>query len=60
MQSGKIFLIIFVVLSTVIGLAIIQDYSLDNDESVSADDFSSEEKILTIDLTDGIGSSDKG
>ena len=58
MNLGKISLIIFVVLSTVIGFATIQDYSSDESKSIDVDDFSSQDKTVKIDISDGVGSVD--
>jgi len=60
MKSGKIFLMIFIVLSSAIGLAVIQDYVSDESQSVSADDFFSQTKTKKIKLSDGIGTDSKG
>jgi len=60
MKSGKIFLMIFIVLSSAIGLAVIQDFASDENQSVSIDDYSSQVKQIKIKVSDGIGSDDKG
>ena len=60
MNLGKISLIIFVVLSTVIGFATIQDYSSDESKSIDVDDFSSQDKTVKIDISDEAGSVDIG
>ena len=53
-------MIIFIVLSTAVGIATLQDYSWYDNESVNVDDFSSEEKTLKIEIRDGVGSFDNG
>ena len=60
MNSGKILLIIFVVISTVIGFTTIQDYSSNENESINVDDFSSQVETVKIEISDGVGSVDSG
>ena len=60
MNSGKILLIIFVVISTVIGFTTIQDYSSNENESINIDDFSSQVETVKIEISDGVGSVDNG
>ena len=60
MKSGKIFLMIFIVLFSAIGLAVIQDFASDENQSVSVDDYSSQIKKIMIKVSDGVGSDDKG
>jgi len=60
MKSGKIFLMIFIVLSSAIGLAAIQDFASDENQSVNIDDYSSQVKKIKIKVSDGVGSDDKG
>ena len=55
MKSGKIFLMIFLVLSSAIGLALTHDFTSDKSQSVSIDDFSSQAKTKKIKLSDGVG-----
>ena len=55
MKPGKIFLMIFIVLSSAIGLAVIQDFASDENQSVSVDDYSSQTKTKKIQLSDGVG-----
>ncbi len=52
-------MIIFVALSTVIGLATIQDYSSNENESIDFDS-SSQIETVTVDISDGVGSGDIG
>ena len=60
MNSGKILLIIFLVISTVIGFATIQDYTSDENESLNVDDFSSQVETVKVKISDGVGSLDYG
>jgi len=60
MKPGKIFLMIFIVLSSAIGLAVIQDFASDESQPVSVYDFFSQTKTKKIQLSDGVGSDDKG
>jgi hypothetical protein len=60
MKSGKILLMIFIVLSSAVGLAVMQDFASDESQSVSVDDFFSQTKMKKIKLSDGIGTDSKG
>jgi hypothetical protein len=60
MKSGKIFLMIFIILSSAIGLAVIQDFVSDESQSVSVYDFFSQTKTKKIQLSDGVGTDSKG
>ena len=60
MKSGKIFLMIFIVLSSAIGLAVIQDFASDENQSVSVDGYSSQVKKIKIKVSDGVGTDSKG
>jgi len=60
MNSGKILLIIFAVISTVIGFATIQDYTSDENESLNVDDFSSQVETVKVEISDDVGSVDYG
>ena len=60
MKSGKIFLMIFIVLSSAIGLAIMQDFASDGSQSVNVDDFFSQTQTTKIKLSDGVGTDSKG
>jgi len=51
---------IFIVLSSAIGLAVIQDFASDESQPVSVYDFFSQTKTKKIQLSDGVGSDDKG
>ena len=60
MKSRKIFLIVFLVLSSAVGLTMAQDYIFDEDQSVDVNEFSSQPKTITVEITDGVGFGDKG
>ena len=59
MKSGKTFLMIFLVLSSAIGLAVIQDFVSDESQPVSVDDFFSQTNPKKIKLSDGVGTDSK-
>jgi len=46
---------IFIVLSSAIGLAVMQDFASDENQSVNVDDFFSQTKTKKIQLSDGVG-----
>ena len=60
MKSRKIFLIVFLVLSSAVGLTMTQDYIFDEDQSEGVNEFSSQTKTITVEITDGVGSDEKG
>ncbi len=60
MKSRKIFLIVFLVMSSAVGMTMAQDYIFDEDQSVDVNEFSSQPKTITVEITDGVGSGDKG
>jgi len=51
---------ILIVLSSAIGLAVMQDFNSDKSQSVSNDDFFSQGKTKTIKLHDGVDSDING
>jgi len=51
---------IFLVLSSAIGFAVIQDFASDENQSVNVDDFFSQTKIKKIQLSDGVGTDSTG
>ena len=51
---------ILIVLSSAIGLAVIQDFASDKSQSVSISDFFSQSKTKTVKLSDGVGTDSKG
>jgi hypothetical protein len=60
MKSRKVILIFFVVLAFAVGFTTLQDYTFDENESVTPNEFSSQPKTITVEIVDGIGSGDKG
>ena len=51
---------ILIVLSSAIGLAVIQDFASDKSQSVSISDSFSQSKTKTVKLSDGVGTDSKG
>ncbi|MGQ0792152.1 MAG: hypothetical protein ACT4NJ_08040 [Nitrosopumilaceae archaeon] len=51
---------IFIVLSSAIGLAVMQDFASDESQSVSIDNFFSQTTTKNIKLSDGVGTDSKG
>jgi hypothetical protein len=60
MKSGKIILMIIIVLASAIGTATFHELGSNENNIISTDNFSFQEKNLKIDLSDGVGSSDIG
>ena len=61
MKSRKVILIFFLVLAFAVGLTTFQDYyAFDENESVATNEFSSQLKIITVEIADGVGSGDEG
>jgi len=60
MKSRKVILIFFIVLAFAVGLTTLQDYTFDENESVATNEFSSQLKIITVEIADGVGSGDEG
>jgi len=60
MKSRKIFLIVFLVMSSAVGLTMAQDYIFDEGQSVDVNEFSSQPKTITVEINDGVGFVDKG
>ena len=51
---------IFIVLFSAIGFAVMKDFTSDERQSVSIEDFFSQTKIKKIQLSDGVGTDSKG
>ena len=51
---------ILIVLSSAIGLAVMQDFNSDKSQSVDNDDFFFQGKTKTIKLSDGVGTENTG
>ncbi len=47
-------------MSSAVGLTMAQDYIFDEEQSVEVNEFSSQSKTITVEITDGVGSNDKG
>ena len=60
MKSGKIILMVLVVLSSAIGAATFYELGSNENNTIPIDDFSSQKKTVKIELSDGTGSSDTG
>ena len=60
MKSGKFFLIIFLVLSSVVGLVAIQGFSSNGNQTINVDDYFSQAKMQTVKLSDGVGTDSNG
>ncbi len=60
MKSRKIILIIFVVFALAMGLATLQDNIFDENQIVDVNEFTSKVKTITVDISDGVGSGDRG
>jgi len=51
---------VFIVLSTAIGVVTFNELSSNESNQIKVDDFSSQKKTINIELSDGTGSSDTG
>ncbi len=60
MKSRKTLLVIFLVIASVVGIATLQDTMFEGDQSVTVNQISPDEKIVTVQIVDGIGSGDDG
>jgi len=60
MKSRKAVLIFFIVLAFAVGFTTLQDYTFDENESVTTNEFSSQLNTITIEIADGVGSGDNG
>jgi hypothetical protein len=60
MKSGKIILMVFIVLASAIGVTTFYEHGSNENNIISTDIFSFQEKTIKIDLSDGAGSSDTG
>ncbi len=60
MKSRKIILIIFVVFALAMGLATLQDNIFDENQIVDVNESTSKVKTITVDISDGVGSGDRG
>ena len=60
MKSRKIILIIFLAITSVLGLATLQENIFVESQFVNVNEFSSEAKTITVSIIDGVGSVDNG
>jgi len=60
MKSGRIILMVLIVLASAIGTATIHELGSNENNIFSIDNFLFQEKTVKIGISDGIGSSDKG
>lgn len=60
MKSRKTLLIIFFVITSVIGFATLQDNIFEENQLIQLNESPSDVKAITIAITDGVGSGDKG
>jgi hypothetical protein len=56
MKSGKILLMVIIVLASAISLATLQEFRFEENITTNTDDFSSNVKTVKISLSDGVGS----
>ena len=57
MKSGKIILLVFIVIASAIGVATFHELDSNENNTISTDNFSFQEKTVKIELSDGAGSS---
>lgn len=60
MKSGKIILMVLIVFSSAIGVAAFYEQGSNENNQIPINDFSSQKKMVKIELSDGTGSSDTG
>jgi hypothetical protein len=56
MKSGKVLLMIIIVLASTVSLAALQEFGFDENETINTDDSSNNAKTVKISLSDGVGS----
>ena len=60
MKSRKVILVFFLVLAFAVGLASLQDnYTFDENESITTNEVASQVKTITINIADGVGAGDQ-
>jgi hypothetical protein len=57
MKSGKIILMVFIVFASAVGVATFHELGFNDNNPISIDDFSFQDKTVKIELSDGAGSS---
>ena len=60
MKSRKTLLIIFLVITSIIGFATLQENIFHENQLIEISESSSDVKTITVAITDGVGSGDKG
>lgn len=60
MKTGKNFLIIIIVFFSATGFLVIQEFPITENLFASVDDNSSQDKKITVKVSDGVGTSSKG
>ena len=60
MKSRKIILIVFLAVTSVIGLAALQENIFVEKQFIDVNEFSSKVKPITVIISDGVGSGDNG
>ena len=60
MKSRKIILIVFLAITSVLGLATLQENIFVENQFVDVNELSSEVKTISVSITDGVGSGDNG
>jgi len=58
MKSGKIILMVFIVLASAIGVATFHELSFNENNPIPVNDFPYQKNTVKIELSDGTGSSD--
>ena len=60
MKSGKILLVVFLVLASAIGIASVSGLSINSNEGISLDTFFTHPKTIQVKIIDSTGSSEQG
>ena len=60
MKSGKILLVVFLVLASAIGIASVGGLGINSNEGISLDTFFTHQKTIHVKIIDSTGSTDKG
>ena len=61
MKSRKITLVFFLVVAFAVGIASLQEnYTFDENESITTNEISTQPTTITVEIVDGIGSKDNG
>ena len=56
MKSGKIILMMSIVLASAIGLVALQELNIDENNNITINDFFSQSKTVTVKVSDGVDS----